>query len=168
MTHDSATLSQYSKMSLRRGLWGYGIASSLGVIGSVLVGDAPSFGERLKNGLSKISQFVTSLEPHYRFFAPTASRGIFFRGDSFVMQFVIPLILKGVSNYCSMPEPDRSAFFAGSFAGSLLGIGIRYRKDFATGFRQTPQLVKQLPQLVKTLGKYIPEIMRKKLASSAH
>ena len=168
VTHDSATLGQYSKMSLRRGLWGYGIASSLGVIGSVLVGDAPSFGERLKNGLSKISQFVTSLEPHYRFFAPTASRGIFFRGDSFVMQFVIPLILKGVSNYCSMPEPDRSAFFAGSFAGSLLGIGIRYRKDFATGFRQTPQLVKQLPQLVKTLGKYIPEIMRKKLASSAH
>jgi len=60
------------------------------------------------------------------------------------------------------------AFYAGSFAGALLGIGVRYRKDFASGFRQTPQLVKQLPQFVKSLGKYIPEIMRKKLASSAH
>ena len=170
VTHDSATLSQYSKMSLRRGLWGYGIASSLGVISNALLGSAPSFGERLKDGLSGLLGFLASPDAHYMLFAPTASRGIFFRGDSFVMQFVIPSIYSKCRVLWSKTplaesfnqKEHRNTFYAGSFAGSLLGIGIRYRKDFATGFRQTPQLVKQLPQLVKTLGKYIPEIMRKK------
>lgn len=174
ITHDSTpTLGQYSKMALRRGLWGYGALSGMsGLINffksrhwdypiKTCMKDAKGLLDpvlRKDNGMSLM---------HLIALTHVACRGLLFPGDSVIPQ-VVGVILYELSGFDSTDfcSENYNWFLRGSLVGSLLGVGVRYRKDFAGGIRQTPLLIKQLPAFVKTIGSYVPYIAGKKLASS--
>ncbi|HBY05875.1 MAG: hypothetical protein UV38_C0003G0256 [candidate division TM6 bacterium GW2011_GWE2_42_60] len=165
VTHDSTpTLGQYSKIALIRGLCSYGLMSS--------VHGLKTWRKGFSSPGREVFEIFKNPYFHCQVFTYAACRGTlvhgdrFFRGDSFIgdsliAQSIIFNITEKLGQKLNL-YPRSEAFCAGSFMGSLLGIILNYRKEFTGDFRQAPQIAKQIPQLVKTLGRYIPEMLRKK------